>query len=161
MINQESSWYICIVTGRQPGVVLMDINPTWILGQHFIAHFQKQIMLFAKYWSNRNHTSCCNCIWSGKFLLVSWGGARQFTWYVGLLYQPRMVDYTCGAVGMMNRVNRSTRRKPAAVRICPQISHDLTLSRTQAARMDTQRLTAWASAQEGIVMWNETFVRRF
>jgi hypothetical protein len=48
---------------------------------------------------------------------------------VGLLYQPRMIDEDdYGAVGGM-RIgwgNRSTRRKPASVPLCPpQIPHDL------------------------------------
>jgi hypothetical protein len=43
------------------------------------------------------------------------------------LYQPRMIDDKCGAVGRMriDRGNRSTRRKPAPVPLCsPQIPHD-------------------------------------
>jgi hypothetical protein len=47
---------------------------------------------------------------------------------VGLLYQPRMIDDAYGAVGgmMIGRGNRSTRRKPAPVPLCPpQIPHDL------------------------------------
>jgi hypothetical protein len=47
---------------------------------------------------------------------------------VGLLYQPRMIDDDYGAVGGMRigRGNRSTRRKPAPVPLCPpRIPHDL------------------------------------
>jgi hypothetical protein len=47
---------------------------------------------------------------------------------VGLLYQPQMVDDECGVVGGMRigRGNRSTRRKPVSVPLCPpQIPHDL------------------------------------
>jgi hypothetical protein len=43
-----------------------------------------------------------------------------------LLYQPRMIDDECGAVGGMRigRGNGSTRRKPALVPLCPpQIPH--------------------------------------
>jgi hypothetical protein len=65
---------------------------------------------------------------------------------VGLLYQPRMIDdYDYGAVGGMriDRGNRSTRRKPAPVPLCPpQIPHDLTWDRTRAAAVRSQRLTA-------------------
>jgi hypothetical protein len=54
---------------------------------------------------------------------------------LALLHQPRTpVDY--GAFGGMRigRGNRSTRRKPASVPLCPpQIPHDLTLYRTRAA----------------------------
>jgi hypothetical protein len=52
-----------------------------------------------------------------------------------------------GAVGGMRirRRNRSTRRKPAPVPLCPpQIPHDLTWDRTRAAAVGSQRLTAWA-----------------
>jgi hypothetical protein len=69
----------------------------------------------------------------------------------GLLYQPRMIDdVECGAVGVMRigRVNRSTRRKPAPVPLCPpQIPHDLNWARTGVATVGSQRLTAWAMAQ--------------
>jgi hypothetical protein len=47
----------------------------------------------------------------------------------GLLYQPQMIDVDCGAVGGMGiiRGNRSTRRKPAPVPLCPpQVPHDQT-----------------------------------
>jgi hypothetical protein len=58
--------------------------------------------------------------------LVSWGGVRLSplgtSTTVGLLYQPRMIDGDdYGAVGGMRigRGNRSTRRKPAPVPLCP------------------------------------------
>jgi hypothetical protein len=70
---------------------------------------------------------------------------------VGLLYQPRMIDDDdYGAVGGMRigRGNRSTRRKPAPVPLCPpQIPHDLTWDRARAAAVGSQRLTAWAMAR--------------
>jgi hypothetical protein len=73
---------------------------------------------------------------------------------IGLLYLPRMIDDDeCGAVGGMRigRGNRSTRRKPATVPLCPpQIPHDLTWSRTQAAAVGSRRLTAWAMARPGL-----------
>jgi hypothetical protein len=63
------------------------------------------------------------------FLLVSWGGLRlsplgtsAAIWPID---QPRMIDDECGAVDGMRigRGNRSTRRKPAPVSLCPpQIS---------------------------------------
>jgi hypothetical protein len=59
----------------------------------------------------------------------------------GLLYQPQMIDDgECEAVGgvRIGRGNRSTRRKPASLSLCPpQIPHDLTWARNR-------RLTAWA-----------------
>jgi hypothetical protein len=73
----------------------------------------------------------------------------------GLLYQPQMTDdCDCGAVGGMkiDRGNRSTRRKPAPVPLCPpSIPHDLTWARTRAAALLSQRLTAWALARPRIV----------
>jgi hypothetical protein len=66
----------------------------------------------------------------------------------GLLYQPRMMmDDECGVIGgMLGRGNRSTRRKPAPVALCPpQMPHDLTWARTGAATVGNRRLTAWAA----------------
>jgi hypothetical protein len=61
----------------------------------------------------------------------------------GLLYQPQMIDdRDCGATGGMN-IDRSTRRNPAPVPLCPpQIPHDLTWARTWAAAVGSQRLNA-------------------
>jgi hypothetical protein len=50
-------------------------------------------------------------------------------------------DNKCGAVGGMiiGRGNRSTRRKPARVPLCPpQIPHDLTWARTRAAAVGSR-----------------------
>jgi hypothetical protein len=63
----------------------------------------------------------------------------------GLLYQPRMMDDPeCGAVGgTLARGNRSTRRIPAPVPLCPpQIPHDLARAKTWAAEVGIRRLTA-------------------
>jgi hypothetical protein len=64
----------------------------------------------------------------------------------GLLYQPQMIDDDdYGAVGRIRigRGNRSTRRKPAPVPLCPpQIPRDLTRTRTRATAVGSQRLTA-------------------
>jgi hypothetical protein len=69
----------------------------------------------------------------------------------GLLYQPQMIDDgDCGEIGGMKigRGNRSTRRKPSPVPLCPQqIPHELTRARTRAAAMGSRRLTAWAIAR--------------
>jgi hypothetical protein len=45
-------------------------------------------------------------------------------------------DDECGAIGgMLGRGNRSARREPAAVPLCPpQIPHDLTWTRTRDRR---------------------------
>jgi hypothetical protein len=104
------------------------------------------------------------------FFLVSLGGVRLIVNSLGtsanvdLLYQPRMVDDDdYGAVGRMRigRGNRSIRRKPASVPLCPpQIPHDLTWDRTRAAAVGSQRLTAWAMARPQLhgyseLLWNE------
>jgi hypothetical protein len=67
-----------------------------------------------------------------SLFLVSLGGVRLSplgtSATLGLLYPPRMIDDDYGAVGGMRigRGNRSTRRRPAPVSLCPpQISHDL------------------------------------
>jgi hypothetical protein len=60
------------------------------------------------------------------------------------MYQPRMIDDECGAVGEMiiGRGNLSTRRKPTPAPLCPsQIPHDLTWARTGAAAVRNQELT--------------------
>jgi hypothetical protein len=56
-----------------------------------------------------------------------------------------MIDDDYGAIGGMRiaRGNRSTRRKPAPVPLCPPpIPHDLTWDRTRAAAVGSQRPTA-------------------
>jgi hypothetical protein len=58
--------------------------------------------------------------------------------FIGLLYQDWMiVAQDCGAVnGMSGKGNRSVRRKPVPVPLCPpQISHDLTRARTWVAEV--------------------------
>jgi hypothetical protein len=62
--------------------------------------------------------------------LFAWGETES-TWYWGILYQPQMIDDDddCGAIGGMRigSGNRSTRRKPVPVPLCPpQIPYDLT-----------------------------------
>jgi hypothetical protein len=49
---------------------------------------------------------------------------------------------------IIGRKNRSTRRKPASVPLCPpQIPHDLTWARTRATALGNRRLTACAMAR--------------
>jgi hypothetical protein len=58
---------------------------------------------------------------------------------------PTPGDYDDGEVGRMkiDRGNRITRRKPAPAPLCPpQISLDQTRTRTRAAAVGSQRLTA-------------------
>jgi hypothetical protein len=78
--------------------------------------------------------------------LLGWSGTESTITVAtaGLLYQPGMMmddnDYECGAIGgMSDRENRSTRRKPAPVPLCPpQIPHDLTRARTPDHRNGKQ-----------------------
>jgi hypothetical protein len=59
-------------------------------------------------------------------------------------------DDECGTVGgvRISKGNRSTRRKPVAVPLCPQkIRHDLTWDRNRAAAVGSRRLTARAMAR--------------
>jgi hypothetical protein len=81
----------------------------------------------------------------------------------GLLYQPRMIDDDCGAVGGMKigRGNRSTRIKPAPVPLCPpQIPHELTWARTWAAAVGSRRVTAWAMERPLLSMYVNKLLQR-
>jgi hypothetical protein len=87
---------------------------------------------------------------SSSFLLgVGWDWVHLVRRLLtGRLYKPRMRDDECWVAGgvRIDRGNRSTRRKPAPVPLCPpQIPHDLTLARTAA--VGSRRLTAWAMAR--------------
>jgi hypothetical protein len=80
-----------------------------------------------------------------QFLGVGWDWVHLLRRPLfGLLYQPRMIDDECGAVGGMrigNR-NRSTRRKSTPVLLClQQIPHNLTWDRTLSAAVGSRRLT--------------------
>jgi hypothetical protein len=80
---------------------------------------------------------------------------------IGLLCQPRMID-GYGAIGgiRIDRGNRSTRRKPAPVPLCPlQIPHDLTWVRTRAAAVGSQQQTAWAMAQPRRWFYTQTMIQ--
>jgi hypothetical protein len=65
------------------------------------------------------------------FFFFSFSGWGESIWYVGdcwPIVPARIIGDECGAVGGMRigRGNRSTRRKPASVPLCPpQIPHDL------------------------------------
>jgi hypothetical protein len=98
------------------------------------------------YTANRSCDFCLSLFYfSFLFLSVGWDWVhlvrRPLT---GLLYQRRMIDDECGAVGGMriDRGNRSTRRKPAPVPFCaPRIPHDLTWARTRTAAVGARQLT--------------------
>jgi hypothetical protein len=81
------------------------------------------------------------------FNFVGWGEMHSVRRpLIGLLYQPRMIHEYGEFCGMrIDRGNRSTRRKPAPVPLCPsQIPHDPTWDRTRAATVGSRRLIAWA-----------------
>jgi hypothetical protein len=61
---------------------------------------------------------------------------------------PAPGNYDDGEIGgMIGRANRSTRRKPAPVPLCPPQNPHAARMRTRAATMGGQRLTAWAKAR--------------
>jgi hypothetical protein len=91
---------------------------------------------------------------SGDYFFFLWGETES-TWYCGhcLAYctSPQMInDDDYGAIGGMRngRGNRSTRRKPALVPLCPpRLPHDLTRAGTRVAAVGSRRLTSWAKAR--------------
>jgi hypothetical protein len=62
---------------------------------------------------------------------------------------PARGDYDDGQIGgmMIGRGNGSTLRKPAPVPLCPPQTPHAVRTRTRAAAMGSQRLTAWATAR--------------
>jgi hypothetical protein len=58
-------------------------------------------------------------------------------------------DYADGEIGgmMIGRANWSTRRKPAPVPLCPPQTPHAVRTRTRAAAVGSQRLTAWPTAR--------------
>jgi hypothetical protein len=75
----------------------------------------------------------------------------------GLLYQPQMIsDGDCVETGGMKigRGNRSTRRKPAPVPLCPPQTTHAVRTRTRAAAVGSQRLTAWTTARPSTPLKN-------
>jgi hypothetical protein len=86
-----------------------------------------------------------------RLFLVSWSGVRLSSLCTSPTKWPIVPapDDECGAVcGMrIGRGNWSARRKPGSVPLYPpQISHDMTLARTQDAAVRSRRLTALATA---------------
>jgi hypothetical protein len=61
---------------------------------------------------------------------------------------PAPGDYDDGEIGgMIGRGNRSTRRKPTPMPLCPPQTPHAARTRTRAAAVGRQRLTAWATAR--------------
>jgi hypothetical protein len=61
---------------------------------------------------------------------------------------PAPGDYNDGQIGgmMIGRGNRSTRRKPAPVPLCPPQTSHAARTRTRVAAVGSQQLTAWGTA---------------
>jgi hypothetical protein len=66
---------------------------------------------------------------------------------------PALGDYDGEIGGMIARGNWSTRRKPAPVPLCPPQTPHAARTRTRAATVGSQRLTAWATAWPLNKMW--------
>jgi hypothetical protein len=61
---------------------------------------------------------------------------------------PAPADYDDGEIGgLIGKGNRSTRRKPAPVPLCPPQTPHAARTRTRAAAVGSQRLTARATAR--------------
>jgi hypothetical protein len=61
---------------------------------------------------------------------------------------PAPGDYDDGEIGgKIGRGNRSTRRKPAPVPLCPPQTPHAARTRTRSTAVGSQRLTAWATAR--------------
>jgi hypothetical protein len=93
------------------------------------------------------------CRWSFS-IFFSWGGVRLSPLGTSTTNWPTVpaLDDRCWMWSTWWdehwQGNRSTRRKPASVPLCPpQISHDLTWYRTRATEVGSRRLTAWAMAR--------------
>jgi hypothetical protein len=61
---------------------------------------------------------------------------------IGQLCQPRVIMMMGKIGGMISRGNRNTRRKPAPVPLCPPQTPHAARTRTRAAAVGCQRLTA-------------------
>jgi hypothetical protein len=93
--------------------------------------------------------------WWTKLFGVGWDWVHLVHWpLIGLLYQPRMIDDECEAVGGM----RIGWRKPAPVPLCPpQIPLDLTWAWTWAAMEGSQWLTTWTMARPAMTNEPKTY----
>jgi hypothetical protein len=84
------------------------------------------------------------------FLFVQWGVESRTIRHCGQQWPsvPAPGDYDDEEIGgMIGRGNRSTRRKPAPVPLCPPQTPHAAHTRTRAAAVGSQRLTAWATAR--------------
>jgi hypothetical protein len=91
-------------------------------------------------------------VWRSFFLIGTVGGRSPIgsTRLCGQQWPivPAPGDYDHGEIGgMIGRGNRSTRRKPAPVSLCPPQTPYAAQKRTRDAAVWSQRLTAWATAR--------------
>jgi hypothetical protein len=92
--------------------------------------------------------SCCVLSYMVLFFLIGIvGGGVQLgpldTAATNRPIVPASGDYDDGEIGgMIGRGNRSTRRKPALVPLCPPQTPHAALTRTRAVAVGSQRLTA-------------------
>jgi hypothetical protein len=86
------------------------------------------------------------CVWSFKKKLVYGGGVQLGPLGTAASNRPIVPapgDYDDGKIGgMIGRGNRSTRRKPPPVPLCPPQTTHAARMRTRAASVGSQRLTA-------------------
>jgi hypothetical protein len=67
---------------------------------------------------------------------------------------PAPCDYDDGEIGgMIGKGNRSTQRKPAPVPLCPPQTPHVSRTRTRAAAVGSQRLTAWVTARPWLILY--------
>jgi hypothetical protein len=115
------------------------------------------------------------CIWnkinvslippSKRFFFLIWygGGGVQLdplgTAATNTPIMPVPGDYDDGEIGgmMIGRGNRSARRKPAPVPLCPPQNRHAAWTRTRTAAVGSQQVTAWATARS----LNGLFVRLY
>jgi hypothetical protein len=124
-----------VVNYKTSGSVMASLP--W--SSHVVAHSTRAV----SYLSQLPHMDSFSFVWwREKFHMVH----RPL---IRLLYRARMID-EYGTIGGLRivRGNRSTRRIPAPVPLCPsQIPHDFTWDRTRTAAVGSRRLTAWAMAR--------------
>jgi hypothetical protein len=74
---------------------------------------------------------------------------------IGLLCQTRWLWWWRNFLVMIDRGNRSTQRKSAPVPLCPLQTPHAVRTRTRAAAVGSQRLTAWTTARPSINGWSD------
>jgi hypothetical protein len=85
--------------------------------------------------------------------ILVWGGGGVQLRPLGAAATNRPIvpapgDYDDGEIGgIIGRGNRNTRIKPAPMPLCPPQTAHVARTRTRAAAVGSQRLTAWATAR--------------